>query len=132
MSREDVEVVRRVWEAWERRDEPSMRALMDPDTVVVQLPDQPDVGPYHGPDGVLRAMAEWIDAWDNYAIERRDMREIGDSVLVSAHQRGRGQASGVQMEADVFFVFRVQRRKIVRWRMFSSEREALEAIGLRG
>jgi ketosteroid isomerase-like protein len=77
-------------------------------------------------------MAEWIDAWDNYAIERRDMREIGDSVLVSAHQRGRGQASGIQMEADVFFVFRVQRGKIVRWRMFSSEREALEAIGLRG
>ena len=130
MSRENVDLIQRVWEAWERRDEAAMRTLMDPDIVVVQLPDQPDVSTYRGPEGALRAVAEWIGAWDNYAVERRDIREVGDAVVVSARQRGRGRASGVQMEADVYFVFSVAGEKITRWQMFSSEREALEAVGL--
>jgi ketosteroid isomerase-like protein len=33
------------------------------------------------------------------------------------------------MEAEVAFVFTIRDGAIVRWRMFSSEREALEAIG---
>jgi ketosteroid isomerase-like protein len=79
---------------------------------------------------MLRAMAEWLETWDDYSIEVRDAKDAGDKVLVSLHQRGRGKASGVQMEGDVGLVYTLQDGKIVRWQMFPDERDAVEAAGL--
>lgn len=130
MSQENIKVVQAAVEAYFRGDERAMLELVDPDIVVTQLADQPDVRPYRGHDGMLQAMAGWVETWDDYAIEVLDIKDVGDNVLVSLHQRGRGQASGVEMEGDVYFVYTVQRGKIVRWQMFRSEGEALEAAGL--
>lgn len=46
------------------------------------------------------------------------------------HQVGRGKGSGVEVEGDVAFVFTVRQGKLVRWQMFTSRAEALEAAGL--
>jgi ketosteroid isomerase-like protein len=99
--------------------------------VVTQLPDQPDVQPYHGRDGALRAMPSGLDMGrllDRSASHERDR----DGVLVSCRRRGRGKGSGVEMEGEVHFVFTVRRGKIVRWQMFPSERQALEVVGAPG
>ena len=77
-------------------------------------------------------MAEWVDTWDDYAIEVRDAQAVGDCVVASLHQRGRGKASGVEMEGDVWFVYRVRRGKVARWQMFPSEREALDPAQSQG
>ena len=45
-----------------------MRTLMDPDIVVVQLPDQPDVSTYRGHEGALRATRSgWGTLWCSWA-----------------------------------------------------------------
>jgi ketosteroid isomerase-like protein len=132
MSEENLKIVQVLGDAYFRGDQQAMLELVDPDVVVTQFPDQPDARPYHGHDGMLKAMAEWVDTWDDYAIEAHDAKVVGDCVVASLHQRGRGKASGVEMEGDVWFVYTVRRGKVARWQMFPSEREALEAAKSQG
>jgi ketosteroid isomerase-like protein len=75
-------------------------------------------------------MIDWIGSWEDWSIEILDAREVDDLVLASARQRGRGKGSGVPMEAEAKFAFTVRDGLIERWQMFSSEQQALEALGL--
>jgi ketosteroid isomerase-like protein len=104
-----------------------MFELIDPEIVSTQFPEQVDVSDYHGHEGVRQVMADWIGTWDDYEIELLELREVGESVVAALHQRGRGKGSGVAMEGDVWFVWRMRGGRMVRWQMFSSESEALEA-----
>ena len=74
-------------------------------------------------------MTEWIGSWDDWSIEILGARELGDLVMATARQRGRGIGSGAPMDAEATFVFTVRGGLIARWQMFSSEAQALEAIG---
>jgi ketosteroid isomerase-like protein len=123
---EQIDVVRAAFQAYLRGDQPAMMALIDPEIVVTQFPEQVDTRPYHGHDGVREVMADWVGTWDDWSIELLDLRKVGESVVTAVHQRGRGSGSGAAMEADTWFVWRVRAGKIVRWQMFSSEREALD------
>lgn len=122
-----LEVAQAVFDAYVRGDQAAMFELIDPDIVSTQFPEQVDVRPYHGHEGVVQVMANWIGTWDDYSIELLELREIGDCVVAALHQRGRGRGSGVAMEGDVWFVWRVGGGKLVRWQMFSTEREAIDA-----
>ena len=127
MSKENLRVVEAAFDAYFRGDVPTMLGQVDPSVIVRQLPDQPDPQTFYGHEGVLRSMAEWTGEWDDYSFEVRGMRGFEDSVLVSGVQRGRGKASGIQVEADVYFVFTLRDGKMVRWMMFQSEQQALDA-----
>ena len=129
MARANVDVVQAAFAAFLRDDWPALLELIARDIVVTQFPDQLDVRDYHGHEGVQSVMADWIGTWEDYSIELLSAREIGGLVLATAFQRGRGKSSGAPMEAEVAFVFTIRDGAIVRWQMFSSEREALEAIG---
>ena len=127
MSKENLQIVRAAFDAYFRGDVPAMLELVDPGVVVTQLPDQPDPQTFHGREGLLRSMAEWTGQWDDYLFEVRGMRDFGNCVLVSGLQRGRGHGSGIQVQADVYFVFTLRVGKLVRWQMFQAEKQALDA-----
>jgi uncharacterized protein len=132
MSREAIEVVQALGDAYFRGDVEAMLELVDPDVVVNQFPDQPDAQPYLGHEGMLQAMSGWVETWDDYAIEAVEAKDFGDNILVALRQRGRGKASGVELEADVYFVYSVQGGKVVRWQMFPDEGEAIRAAEVVG
>jgi ketosteroid isomerase-like protein len=127
MSGEGVAVAQRLWDAWERGDLVAMFELIDPEVVSRQFPEQIDVRDYHGHDGVREVMEDWIGTWDNWKIELLNLREVGDAALLALHQSGQGKSSGVAMEGDVWFVWRVRAGRVVSWEMFQTEAEALEA-----
>jgi ketosteroid isomerase-like protein len=120
-------VARQLWDAWERGDLPTMFELIHPEVVSRQFPEQADVRDYHGHDGVSEVMADWIGTWDDWKIELRDLRGIGDAVVLSLFQSGRGKGSGAAMAQPVWFVWRVRDGKVAQWLMFSSEDEAVAA-----
>jgi ketosteroid isomerase-like protein len=125
-----VEIVQAAIDAYFRGDERAWLELAAPDIVVTQFPDQLDVRDYHGRDGLVQVMADWIGTWDDWSIEVRRVRDVGGLVFVTALQRGRGKGSGVPVEGEVTLVFTVRQGVIARWQMFRSEQEALEAAGL--
>jgi ketosteroid isomerase-like protein len=52
-------------------------------------------------------------------------------VLLTAHHRGRGQGSGVEVDTRFYEVYMLRDGKVVRVDEFSERAEALEAAGLR-
>jgi ketosteroid isomerase-like protein len=126
VSKDNLRVIHAALDAYFRGDMPAMLELIDPNVVVTQLPDQPDSQTFRGQEGLLRGMTEWIGEWEDYSFEVRGMRDFGDNVVVSGVQRGRGQGSGIQVEADVYFVFTLRGGRVVRWQMFQSEQQALD------
>jgi ketosteroid isomerase-like protein len=132
MSQENVEIVRNAFDAYDRDEVDEVLRLCDEDIVITQPPELPGVArQQRGHGGVLEAFGIWPEQWDDYRIEILRIADAGDHVVVTARQGGRGKQSGVDVEMDFTFVFTVRARKIVEWRIFMDEQQALEAAGLR-
>ena len=130
MSQENVEIVEAVIAAYLSGDEPTLRTLVAPDVVISTRPDQPDVRDYHGHEGLLSMAADWLEAWDEHVFEAERITDRGDVVFVQTRESGRGRASGVPMKLESTFVYTLSRGKVTALQIFSSEREALKAVGL--
>jgi ketosteroid isomerase-like protein len=130
MSEENLQVVRAVFDAFSRGDTPALLKLADPSVVFTPIPDAPDVQTFHGHEGLLQGIAQSTEIWDDFSVELREMRDFDDHVLASLRWWGRGPSSGIQVEVDIFALHTFRKGKIVRWLLFASEQQALEAAGL--
>jgi ketosteroid isomerase-like protein len=130
MSQENVEVVRRHIDAYNRRDLMTLLALWHPDAEIDWSQSR---GPLRGVySGYREYEAFWKEFWSMFEeikIEPHDFTEIGSEVVVTttAHLRGREEIEVVARNA---LVYRVESGQITRLRMFQEEAEALEAVGL--
>jgi ketosteroid isomerase-like protein len=135
MSKENVEIVRRVYGATARRDSEAVLALYDPKVEWVTSQDPPmrtmfGAGTYRGHDGLRRFFHEWHEAWDDIANDPEELVDAGDSVVVVVTDRARGRASGAEVARTHASVWTVKRGKIVRVAWFPTRAEAIEAAGL--
>ena len=60
MSQENVEVVGRMYDAFERGDYETSLSYLDPEIEFSQPAQEPGGGMYHGHDGVMQAFAKWL------------------------------------------------------------------------
>ena len=133
MSQEDVEVIRRGWDAWLRGDLAGLAATFAPDIVwdTSHFHDWPE-SQYHGVEGVERFLHEWLYVWDDYEAGVDDVVATPDGRVISLiWHRGRGRNSGVAMEMEMAQVATVRDGKITRLDNYEDRAEALEAVGLR-
>jgi ketosteroid isomerase-like protein len=131
MSQENVEIVRRSIEAWNRRDLRTLMALYRSDAEV-------DWSRSRGPfKGVYRGRRELEAFWDVFwstfeegRVETHDFTETGSEVVVSntAHFQGREE---IEVNARSALVFTVENGQISCLRLFQEPAEAVEAVGLR-
>jgi ketosteroid isomerase-like protein len=128
MSDQNVEVVRRMYEARESGDAAGALAQFHPE-VVVDATARGDAAIGQGREELAAIIAEWTGEFDEWREEVEEMRDLGDSVCVVATQRGRGKKSGVEVEARYALLFEVRDDKITRMTMFRRLSEALEAAG---
>ena len=134
MSEENVEIVRQVYEAAARRDTAAVLALYDPevewDVSRSPLARLVGEGVYHGHEGLRRFFRAYHDAWENVRYEPEELIDAGDHVISVDHERGRGRASGVDVELTQYAVWTIREDKVVRGVWFPARDEALEAAGL--
>ena len=127
MSEENVEVVRRLNEAFDARDIEAFVAAHHPDAEVVVLRSQL-MGPYRGHEGVRRMASEAFDTAD-LQLRIDEVRDCGDNrVLVLGHQHG--IVRGVPFDRVLAQVFWIEVGKVARSEAFATVEEALEAVGL--
>jgi ketosteroid isomerase-like protein len=130
MSQENVEIVRRSYEAYERGDLEEVRKAVDPEIVICRW--ELDAATYHGWEGLLAAIAEWVEGFDEFTLTGEEFIDANqDQVIVRIHQRAVGAQSGVPIEADFWHLHTMRSRKATRLDMFPTEAQALEAVGLR-
>jgi len=130
MSRENVEIVRRMYEAFHGGDAAGALECFHPD-VVVDASRRVDVEVGHGRDELTAIIAGWIEAWDDWREEIEEIRDLGSHVYVVATQRGRGKGSGIEIETRYALLYEVEGNKISRMTLYDDPADALEAVGLR-
>jgi ketosteroid isomerase-like protein len=131
VSRANVEIVRRMYEAYARADFELSLSYLDPDIEFSQPAEEPGGGTYHGHQGVVQAFARWAGTWEDYRVEVEELTDLGDQVLARTRHQGRGKGSGVEVEQRIFQLWSLRNDKVVRARMYYHEAEALEAAGHR-
>jgi ketosteroid isomerase-like protein len=126
MSQENVEIVRGLFAALDSEDWEAALGLFAGD-----VEWSPTEGRFHGPEGVVSSLAEWLEPWEEHHIEAEEFTEAGDQVLAVIHLTGRGAGSGMDIDQRFFQVYAVRNGKIIRMVEFVRRAEALEAAGLR-
>jgi ketosteroid isomerase-like protein len=87
-------------------------------------------GGYSGHDGVRRWWASLLGTFPDFHAEIVELRDLGDLTLATLRFRGHGAASATPLEAAAWQVSRFRHGKIIGWRVYTSEQDALEAVGL--
>ncbi len=129
MSQENVEIVRRAYDALSRRDFDTFSGLHDLHVELTQL--RPEGATYTGHDGVRKYWDELFDVFPDFNVEVDDIREVGDLILITARISGHGMGSDVPIEQPIWQLGELRAGRILWWRSFPSKSEALEAAGLR-
>jgi ketosteroid isomerase-like protein len=131
MSQENVEVVTRLVEAWNRADVEAILALFHPECEIVFPPEVPEPGPFRG-HAELRGWVEgFLAAWESHRAEVVELTVEDEVVLAMLHLTGRGSQSGIEMDETDAHLFTFRGGKVISWRNFSQRSEALEAAGLK-
>jgi ketosteroid isomerase-like protein len=126
VSQENVEIVRRGYEAYARGDVAAMLADVDPGLITYR--EEPDGATFTGRDGLLKAIAEWVEDFDGFEMTAEELIDANDrQVLVHVHQTAIGSQSGAPIEGDFWFVHTLSDSKVTRLDMFASKAKALEA-----
>src|SRR5512133_1673553 len=132
MSQQNVEVVRRMLQAFADGGLDAMAEFWDPDIdwrAAEGAVD--DVGEMHGPVAVRRYVQDWIDTFDDFSVVAEELRDVGDDrVLAIQRVTGRAKLSGTETDLRYAVVYTVRDGKVVRGREYLSIDEALEAVGL--
>jgi ketosteroid isomerase-like protein len=131
VSRANVEVVQRAFEAVARGDLEAAADTLDPEVEIHDF-DVPDAGIYHGHEGFFAWLARWDEGWESWRIEDLEFRPAGrDQVLALFRMVTRGKGSGIEIDRLDAIAYRLRDGKIVRSEYFNDRRQALEAVGLR-
>lgn len=131
MSLENVELVRRGYDAFNRGDIEGALEILHPDVEwSTYLVPGPGGGTYRGHEGVREL---WDDARNIFGDFRNDperLMEAGDKVVAFITVRGRGKASGIDVKARIAHVMTLRDGKVASVQSFEDRDEALKAAGL--
>ena len=125
MSEQNVELVRTLFQQYNRGDYAAAAACLAPGVVY-------EVGqevPAYGPDEVRAMWERWDGAWDDMDTVPEEFLDAGDHVVVTVHYSARGQGSGIEYDERLFDVYTVRDGKCVRKLEFRERSEALAAAG---
>ncbi len=132
MSKENVEVVRSAYEAFDLGDLKAVLDQLDPAVVSYTASPLPDPKDHLGHDGFLQWVENWTGAFDEFAMEVEEYIGSGDQIIVRVRQRATGAASGAPVEQTFWILHSFRKGKILRIGIHASQDQALEAAALRG
>ena len=135
MSEENVEIVRRGYEAFNRRDVDQFLSYFAPEA---EVDFSESIGPF---SNAYRGLAElktfwesFFEAWDEIHWEIDELLDLGrDRLLTETHLIARGHGSGIPTTnyRAVAVIWKIRDGRIRRMKFFPDKLDALEAAGLR-
>ena len=128
----NVELVRRVYEAFSERDMQGMIELFRADAeffppVTASMVERAE--PYRGHEGLHRYFEDVARVWVQLDIIPHDYRDLGDRVLVFGRVYARGEG-GYISDSPAAWLWRIEEDLIVWGHVYTSRAEALQAAGL--
>ena len=131
MSREDHEVITRMYRAWNSGDVDALRDVFDAEVEV-----RPALSTflastvYCGHDGVAAWYAEVYEPWAEMTAEPQRFVDAGERTVVVVGLHARVPGGEVDLEGEIAHVVTVRDGKIVKLDGYDQPEAALSAVGL--
>jgi ketosteroid isomerase-like protein len=134
MSQENVETIKRVYEAWGADDLEAFLAELHP-----EVEWHPSIEPalegrsttYKGHEGARQGWAEYRgEAFGRLAAEIEEIRDLGESVVVLGRFIASGRTTHIELETELGQIATFRDGKIATVHDFLSHREALDGAGI--
>jgi ketosteroid isomerase-like protein len=129
VSQENVEIVRRIY-ATGAFDRGEADTLMAADCEWVNPPDAIETGVLKGVDKVRAAGHRIADAFEGSEHRVERLFDAGTSVVAEVTFRGRGRASGAELEHAEAHTWTFRDGRVVRFEWGRNLADALKAVGL--
>lgn len=129
---EDVERLRRAYQAF---NEGGVEAVLDrlaPEFQVRDRESSPDRETRHGKEGIKQLFDSYMEAFDAFRLEPEEFVDAGDQIVVSLQQRVRGKGSGAEVVGRIAHVWTMRDGTALRLRIFGDKESALEALRAEG
>lgn len=131
MSQENVETVRGLFRAFNRRDIAAFLERIDPDVEWVPIMAALEGRVYRGHDGVKQWIEDLDEHWELFEVEAEEFRDLGDRVLALGCWRARGRVSGIGLDNEPgTWLLHFKAGEVVRLQTFTDRAEGIEAAGL--
>jgi ketosteroid isomerase-like protein len=122
---ENVEIVRRGFEAFNREGVEGILPLIDPEFEATTPPDlasEPDT--YRGHEGVRRWFDSFRDAMEGIRWDAHRFHEERGRVLVEFTLRARGKTTGLEFGQDAVMVWKLRNGKAIGLELYPTLEEA--------
>jgi ketosteroid isomerase-like protein len=131
MSEENLEIIRRAYEAFNRGDPDGMVVDFAPTFEYVATGAiLGSSGVYRGPEGYKAFLGLFWDEFQDARVELHGLIDAGDQVLAELSLRGRGKKSGAEARWDIWQLWTLRDGMAVYAQGFTKRPDALEAGGL--
>jgi ketosteroid isomerase-like protein len=97
MSSENVEIVRRAYEAFNSGNADAAIALLDPEVKWTLPPHFPDAETWQGRDRVVEGLGEMMTSWESLHMDVRELIDEGDRVVARVRFEGRSALTGLDL-----------------------------------
>ena len=131
MSQDNVEIVQRWVEAYNRREVERLLDVSHPEvefrSVFAALESS---GVFRGREGALEYFREIDSAYDDFVLVPLEFLDTAEQVLLAAEAKWRGKESGAVGSTPVWLAFWLRTGKVLHEQTFTDRTEAREAVGL--
>jgi ketosteroid isomerase-like protein len=128
---QNVEVVKRWVDAFNRRDLDALMETVIPDFAFLPaMAGTIDGNSFQGREGMKAYFVDVDSAWEELRVIYDEYRDLGDRVLALGRVEGRGRGSGAVVDTPQAAVVDFSDGKISSARSYLAHNEALRATGL--
>jgi uncharacterized protein len=132
MSKENVAVIRGIYDAFAVGDVPGVLGRMSPDIVWNEAENFPyaDGNPYVGPEAIAKGVfTRCATEWDGFGVAVEEILDAGDTVVTLGRYVGTYKATGKPQRTQLVHVWRVAGGKAVRFQQYADTLQVARVIG---
>ena len=120
-------------DAFQDHDLERFLGLLDPEVEVEPIVGSELAGTvYRGHEGVRDWWDQYFAVFRTVDVSLEEVRDLGDRVLTASRFHGDDRGGSIKPELVVWTVADLRGDKVVSWRSYRSETEALESVGHSG
>ena len=130
MSRENIELARRMIEWFNARDADAAQAHSTDDVEIVPLRAAMEGTSYRGPKAFEAFSVDSEEAWEELRFDPEALRDRGELVVAVGQLSARARGTGAELSSRVAMSFEFRGGQLSQARTYSDVKEALRAAGL--
>jgi uncharacterized protein len=132
VPREDVELVRSAFDAWNRGDIDEFIELAAENIAWLEVSGRPEGGSSErfGRERLRRSLESLFEAWESYHIEVERIVKSGDRIVAIVREVAKGRSSGLEIDGRWGYLVTVKDGLIIRIEAYRDATQALLTAGL--